>query len=195
MKKILTAIALATAALSASATTLVVEYDWNAIKGKPAGYSHNQYYYVGLIEQTSIGTFDVGAQTTRAFVAGNTVDNARGYEVGYSYPLSYDKLTITPRIAYGRLGNIEGGLGTMLNAKYYMPSIELSYSLAPKVGVFTSFSHMNGINADSVVRANRVMVGVDYAFTKEFALRSALSTNKFGDLRQNGVVLIGAYTF
>ena len=196
MKKILTAIALATAALTASATGLVVEYNYNRVNGKPAGYSHNQYFYVGLAQPTRFGTFDAGVQGTRTSVDGFAADRANGYEVGYSYPLTVGKFGVIPRIAYGSMANINpAGTGYDLHARYYMPSVEVNYALSPKLGVFTSFEHMNGVNADSVARANRVQAGLDFTITKDFAMRTAYSYNKFGDTNQQGVVLVGKYSF
>ena len=196
MKKILTAIALATAALTASATSLVIEYNWNHYQGTPKGLNHNDYGYVGLAQSTRFGTFDAGIQGTRTFTRGFATDRANGYEVGYSYPMTVGKFGVVPRIAYGSMANINpAGTGYDLHARYYMPSVEVNYALGSKVGVFTSLEHMNGVNADSVARANRVQAGLDFTITKDFAMRTAYSYNKFGDTNQQGVVLVGKYSF
>lgn len=196
MKKILTTIALATLALSASATGLVVEYDWNHYQGNPKGANHKVYGYVGLVQRTSVGVFDAGIQGIRTYTAGYAVDRANGYEVGYSYPLTFGKFGVIPRIAYGSMAHINpAGTGYNLHARYYMPSVEVDYALNPTINTYVSFSHMNGVNAESVARANRVQAGVDFTITKELALRTGYSYNKFGDTPQQGVVLIGTYTF
>jgi opacity protein-like surface antigen len=195
MKKILIAVALAAAALSASATGLVVEYDYNHYQGTPNKLNHNEYGYVGLIQSTKFGTFDAGLQGIRTYQPGG-VDRADGYEIGYSYPLTLGKFGVIPRLAYGSMAHINpAGTGFDLHARYYMPSVEVNYALNPKLGVFTSFSHMNGVNAASVARANRTQAGVDFTLTKSLALRTAYSYNKFGDTPQQGVVLIGTYSF
>lgn len=196
MKKILTALALAVIAASASATSLVVEYNWNQYKGKPAGANHNVYGYIGLIQPTRFGNFDAGVQARRTYTSGFAVDNANGYEVGYSYPFAVGKFGVIPRIAYGSMANINpAGTRLDLHARYYMPSVEVNYALNPTLGVYTSVSHMNGVNADSVARANRFQAGVDFSLTKTFSVRTGYSYNKFGDTPQQGVVAVGTYTF
>lgn len=196
MKKILTALALATAALTASATGLVVEYDWNHIQGKPNGYNHNDYGYVGVIQPTKFGTFDAGLQGTRSFVSGYGIDRANGYEIGYSYPIATSGLTVIPRGAYGSMAHINpAGTGFNLHARYWMASLEVDKQLNDKVGLYTAVSHMNGVNADSIARANRFQAGVDFTLSKSFSLRTGYSYNVFGDTKQQGVVAIGTYSF
>ena len=196
MKKIFTTLALSIATLSASATGLVVKYDWNHYQGTPNGANHNVYGYVGLKQATQIGTFDAGLQTTRTYTNGFDVDRANGYEIGYSYPLTIGKFGVIPRIAYGSMANINpAGTGFDLHARYYMPSIEVNYPLNSNLSTFVSFSHLNGLNSDSVARANRVQAGIDLTLTKTFVIRTAYSYNKFGDTNQQGVALVGTYSF
>lgn len=202
MKKILTAVALATLALSASATGLVVEYDWNHYQGKPAGANHNTYGYVGLIQSTRFGTFDAGLQTSRTYTAGFGVDRANGYEVGYSYPLQYGQFTVTPRIGFGSMANINpAGTGYDVHARYYEPSVEVAYPLTSKLGSFVSFAHMNGISAGATPATNRFEAGVDYKLAPAFSVRTAYSYrngspfNKFNNGPQSGVALTGTYSF
>lgn len=196
MKKIFTALALATLAISASATGLVVEGDWNHYQGKPDGYNHNVYGYVGLIQSTSIGTFDAGIQGVRTYASGVGVDRANGFEVGYSYPFQAYGLTFIPRVAYGSMAHINPkGTGYDLHARYWMPSLEVDKALTSTVGTYVSFSHMNGVNADSIARANRVQAGLDFSLTKDFVLRTGYSFQHFGDTVQSGVVVVGTYSF
>ncbi len=196
MKKILTALALASAAMTASATGIVVEYDWNRYQGQPAGANHNVYGYVGIVQPTKFGTFDAGLQATKTYTAGFAADRANGWEVGYSLPLTIGKFGVIPRIAYGSMANINpAGTGYDLHARYYMPSVEVNYALAPALGVYTSFSHMNGVNADSIARSNRVQAGVDFTLTKSFAVRTGYSYAKFADTPQSGLVVVGTYSF
>jgi hypothetical protein len=137
--------------------------------------------------------FDAGWQGANATTKGRG-DNQNGWEVGYSYALPVGKVTILPRIAYGAMNNINGGTRN-LNARYWLGSVEANTALTGTVGTYVSFSHMNGTNADSIKRANRVQAGFDFAVTKDFSVRAGLSTQKFGDDRLNGGVLIGTYSF
>ena len=196
MKKILTALALSLAALTASATSLVVEYFYHAVANTPAGYTHNQYGYVGIVQPTKFGTFDAGLQGAGATTRGVGTDRQSGWEVGYSYALPVGKFNVIPRIATGAMNRIDpAGAGFTLNARYWLASVEGQLPLNDKLGVYTSYSHMNSINADSIARANRVQVGVDYAVTKSIGVRAGYSYQKFAEDNLNGVVLIGTYSF
>ena len=197
MKKTLAALALLAAAASASATTLVVEYDYNHVANEPAGYTHNQYGYIGLTQELGkFGLVDVGLQGAGATTKGVGTDRQSGWEVGYTYPLSFGKVTVLPRLATGAMNRIDpAGAGFTLNARYWLGSVEANMPLADKLGGYVSYSHMNGINADSIKRANRVQAGVDFAVTKSLSLRTGYSYQKFAEDNLNGVVLIGSYSF
>lgn len=193
MKKTFLAAALAFAAVGAFAQTVSVEYNYNNVAGQD---QYNQYGYVGMAMPTAVGVFDAGLQGVWTTTQHFGTDRARGYEVGYGYPLSLGTVRLSPRIAYGQMNKIDpAGSGFQLNARYYLASLEASKNIAGNLGGYVAVSHMNGLNGDSVARANRLQFGVDYTLTPQMGVRLGLSTQKFGDTQQNGAVVIGTYSF
>lgn len=200
MKFALAALALAAMATTAQAAdfldgkpTLSVEYDYHTNAGTPG---HSQYGYIGLAQQTTLGTFDAGLQGLKATNPGFGTDNSQGFEIGYSYPVSVDKYRITPRIAYGALNQIEpAGSGFSLNARYALLSLEVAAPITKDLGGYVSYSHQNGTNADFGSPSNRVQAGVDFALTDKVALRTGVSFMRQAGFQQNGVVAIVSYGF
>ena len=199
MKKLLTALVLTTLSLAAPATTLTAEYDYNYIATTPDGYRDNQYGYFGIAQplghEGKFGVVDAGIQGSRTNQTAFS-DNQTGWELGYTYPLSFGSISVLPRAAYGAMNKINpDGTGFKLNARYYLLSVEADKTLSDRFGAYVSYSHMGHANDDSIRRANRVQFGIDTALTKSFGLRTGLSFQKFDTTQQNGLVLIGTYTF
>jgi opacity protein-like surface antigen len=196
MNKILALAVLALVAGTASATAVDVEYDWNHVVANKDNSNHTHYVYAGVIQPTAIGTFDFGLQGTRAQYYGFSNDDSNGWELGYSYPLTYGAFTVVPRFAFGEMNHINpDGTGYNYNAKYFLPSLEADHALTPYAGGYVAYSYMRKANADSIVKANRLQAGIDWTVTKSITLRTGLSYNKFGDQNQEGVVVIGTYGF
>jgi hypothetical protein len=190
MKKTLLAVALLVCSAAVSATTLNVEYNYSTVQGDSA-YKHTQYGYIGLAQSTKYGTIDAGLQGATANVNNVPTDKQSGWELGYSYPLSVDRFTVSPRIAYGAMNAIAPNF----NARYWLASVEVSTRLAENIGGYVSVSHLNGANADSIARANRFQIGADWTLTKTFNLRTGYSFQRFGADNLSGVVAVGSYSF
>lgn len=60
---------------------------------------------------------------------------------------------------------------------------------------YTSYSHMAGTNAASIRSSNRWQLGIDTPITDQFTLRVGYSRIWQLDTIQNGVVVMGFYTF
>jgi opacity protein-like surface antigen len=192
MKKSLIALALIAACAAASAqTTISAEYDLHKIKNSQR---YSNYGAVGLTQGTKYGNFDGWLQGMRQVGNHESIDNIAGFEVGYSYALPVtNKLTVTPRIAYGELNGIN--IGTRdIKAKYQLTTVEGSYALTGTVAPFVGLSHTRGVNADAIHSWNRVTAGVDYALSKNTSLRVGLSHIQQPGVQQDGAFTILSYT-
>ena len=196
MKKALTALALAVVAMTASATRVVAEYNLDRPATQPDGWARNHYVAVGVVQPLDDVTLDAFVQG--AFARNRTLghDRQSGWEVGISKSFEFGSVSLTPRLATGAMNRIDPpGLGQQLNARYWMASVEAGFPLVTGFTGYASASHMNDINADSIPRANRFQLGVDTSLTKNIGLRVGASTNKFGDNRLNGLVVVTSYSF
>lgn len=192
MKKSLIALAILAAASIASAqTTVGVEYDLHKIKN---GTRLSHYGAVGITQGTKYGNFDGWLQGMRMTGNNQAIDNIAGWEVGYSYafPIT-NKLTLTPRLAYGELNGINIG-DRDIKAKYQLTTVEGSYALTGTVAPFVGLSHTRGVNADAIKSWNRVTGGIDYAIAKNTSLRLGLSHIQQPGVQQDGVFTILSYT-
>lgn len=198
MKKLIVAAAAAIALSSAFAqVTGIVEYDSHVMSGLA---NKSGYYAAGLAKSTEYGIFDAYAQGVKATSYTGVVDNLNGWEFGYSGYFA-NTVNLNPRIAYGAMNNIDMG-GYVGNARYVLASVEASTAIkgpfsftgAPFMG-YTSYSHMAGTNAASIRSSNRWQLGIDTPITDEFTLRVGYSRIWQLDTIQNGVVVMGFYTF
>lgn len=198
MRKQLIAIAAAiTASAAFSQVTGIVEYDSHVMAGLA---NKSGYYAAGLAKTTDYGIFDAYAQGVKSTSYTGVVDNLNGWEFGYGnyFP---NTVSLYPRIAYGAMNNIDLG-GYVGNARYVLVSIEASTAIkgpfsftgAPFTG-YTSYSHMAGTNAASIRSSNRWQLGIDTPITEQFTLRIGYSRIWQLDTIQNGVVVMGFYTF
>jgi hypothetical protein len=193
MKKILISCALAALAVTAQAqVTAVAELDFHKYSGLD---SKSTYWSVGLVAPTQFGTFDGSLQGVRAVTSG-TADNLAGFEFGYTVPgLAIDSVSISPRIAYGEMGNIDMGFGQNGTGRYFLGSVEANMPLKPGLNGYVGYSHMSGQNAAAIQSQNRVQVGVDVALTKQFTARIGYSAIRQYQTTQQGLVTMAYYTF
>ena len=183
MKKSLIALmALAACAAASAQTTLSVEYDFH--KNTTWG-TKGHYWATGITQGTKYGSFDAWLQGSHNRTNGS-IDNLNGWELGYSYALPVGSLTITPRIAYGAMNNIDNGAGGRLNARYMLTTVEASHPISEGLSGFAGVSHTKGLNADAIQSWNRTTAGVDYSLTKNISVRVGgsyirqLQTNQYG---------------
>ncbi len=189
-----TALALST---SFAQVTGIVEYDSHVMAGLA---NKSGYYAAGLAKTTDYGIFDAYAQGVKSTSYDGVVDNLNGWEFGYGAYFA-NTINLYPRIAYGAMNNIDMG-GYVGNARYVLASIEASTAIkapfsftgAPLMG-YTSYSHMAGTNAASIRSSNRWQLGIDTPITDEFTLRVGYSRIWQLGTVQNGVVVMGFYTF
>ena len=195
-KNFLAAAILALAAIgSASATTISTEYDYNFVSGNPGGYSSNQYLSVGIAQPTPYGTVDFSVQSSFSTQTAPGTDRANGYELGYSYAFPVgSKFTLIPRVAIGAMNVIDpSGGGFQYTSKYYLVSLEAQMPITEKITGYASYSHTGDIS-DSLV-SNRGQIGIDYAISKSFSLRTGLSHTNTAGTAQNGLVVVGSFSF
>jgi hypothetical protein len=191
MKKLIVAAAAALAMSAAIArVTGIVEYDSHVMSGLA---NKSGYYAVGLAKSTEYGIFDTYAQGVKATSYTGVVDNLNGWEFGYG-GYFVNTINLNPRIAYGAMNNIDLG-GYVGNARYVLASLEASTAITGPFTGYTSYSHMAGTNDASIRSSNRVQLGVDTALSDTFTIRLGYSRIWQLDTIQNGVVVMGFYTF
>jgi hypothetical protein len=191
MKKLIVAAAAALAMSAAMAqVTGIVEYDSHVMSGLA---NKSGYYAVGLAKSTEYGIFDAYAQGVKATSYAGVVDNLNGWEFGYG-GYFVNTINLNPRIAYGAMNNIDLG-GYVGNARYVLASLEASTAITGPFTGYTSYSHMAGTNDASIRSSNRVQLGVDTALSDTFTIRLGYSRIWQLDTIQNGVVVMGFYTF
>jgi len=190
IKKTIIAAAIAVTSLTTYAqVTGIVEYDSHVLSGLS---SKSGYYAAGLAMSTDYGIFDAYAQGVKSTTNG-AIDNLNGWEFGYGGYFA-NTINLNPRIAYGAMNNIDMG-GYVGNARYVLASIEASTAISGPFTGYTSVSHMAGTNAASIRSSNRFQLGVDTALNEKFTMRVGYSRIWQLDTVQNGVVVMGFYTF
>lgn len=189
MKKVLLALALATASFTASAATVVAETSYHAYKTTP---DRSTYWALGVAVPALAGSLDVYAQGIRATGAGY-VDNLNGFEVGYGQFVEAGRVTLNPRIAFGTMGNINNGVENV-TGKYTFLSLEATTRLSQKVGAFASLSHMHRLNGHGLVQ-NAARFGVDVGVGEGAGVRVGASVIRGNQQTQRGVVLLTFVSF
>lgn len=191
MKKLIVAAAAALAMGAAMAqVTGIVEYDSHVMSGLA---NKSGYYAAGLAKSTEYGIFDAYAQGVKATSYTGVVNNLNGWEFGYGGYFA-NTINLNPRIAYGAMNNIDMG-GYVGNARYVLALLEASTAIKGPFTGYTSYSHMAGTNAASIRSSNRWQLGVDTALSETFTVRLGYSRIWQLDTIQNGVVVMGFYTF
>lgn len=194
MKKIFAILALSAAATSAmAAPTVGVSFDQD--------YGSETKAYIA--QSTNVGTFDVGAITTRYRKYASMVntsqygyDKTGGFDVGYTTPSynAYGPVGLTARVGYGRLNQVDAnGGGFNGNTSYFTVGTEASTALTPSMNGFINYRHRNSFGEGP--HQNRGQVGVDYAFDKNISGRLGVSYAKQAEHSGVGAVAGLSYSF
>jgi hypothetical protein len=193
MKKIFALLALVFLAGTASAqVTSISEIDVHRSNGSA---DRSVYWATGLSYATAYGTLDGYVQGVRATTTG-VVDNLNGFETGYTAPaLTFGKISVSPRIAAGSMGNINMGDGTNGSGHYLLSSAEADYGVKSGLNFYVSYSHMRGLNFAAISSQNRLQTGLDFTITPKLTVRAGYSIlRQYADTQQ-GVVTMAFYSF
>lgn len=184
MKKLFATFVLATAALSASATTLGVGYEYMGVASQP-GKTQQEKATVGLSQATAYGTVD-GALTN------STTNGAQGtqtgYELGYTYPLVVGGFAVLPRVAIGNTSTLN------VDGHFADAGVEARATVLGLPAFVAADYRLN--TSDASANQKTYQVGVDYPINKAFSVRAALKHVNISNTEyQNGVAATVKYAF
>lgn len=194
MKKTITALSLALAAVAASANvTAFATYDYNRdIESDKPWLSQHETHF-GASYAHRYGTFDgslIGSQQVTS-----SRDNGTGFEIGYTNGIKLGPVTTTGRVGYGRINGLsqDAGAGFSDTVEYLSLAVEGAMPLVENIGGFVGFRHRNGLN--DTPSANRFTIGVDLAVAKNVALRVGYAQTWQNGYDLNGVTSAISYRF
>jgi hypothetical protein len=160
MKKILTAVALAAAALTATAQVRgFASYDYDNATSGPQYSQHEAN--IGMAASMGPGFADISF-ISRWLVTGYT-DYTGGFNVGYTMSTQQQGITLKGRAGFGLLGGVQtdkGGWDSSENYSFYSLSAEASMPLNQQVGGFVGYRWRGALN-DSGPNQQRVTLGLE----------------------------------
>jgi hypothetical protein len=188
MKLFIGSILLAVSSLTHAQTSVFLTFDTNF---KIGGSGTNQELGTGLAFDTRVGKFDFALLGNRYSVAG--INEALGFEVGYSRASSTKFGKFTTRGSYGRKNYIdEAGGGFVRNTNYYGFSEEFSKPLSESTTAFLEYRHRGFLSAGS---ENRLSTGLNLSLTKSATARIGYGYTRASGANYQGPVLSFSYKF
>jgi hypothetical protein len=193
MKKTITALSLALAAVTASANiTAFATYDYNRdIESNKPWLSQHEANF-GASYAHRFGTFDaslIGSQQVT-----RDRDNGTGVEIGYTNGIKLGPVTTTGRVGYGRVNGVsQSGGGFDDTTEYVSLGVEGALPLVENIGGFVGFRHRNGMS--DTPSANRFTIGVDLSVAKNVAVRVGYAQTWQNGYELNGVTTALSYRF
>jgi len=184
MKKLFTAFVIASAALTASATTLGVGYEYLGVASQ-GNKTQQEKATVSLSQATNYGTID-GALTNDKT---NGIQNIQtGYEVGYTYPLVIGGHAVLPRVAIGNVNTLNA------DGHFADAGAEVRATVFGIPAFVAADYRLN--TADASSNQKTYQVGVDYPINKAFSVRAALKHVNISNTEfQNGIAATVKYAF
>lgn len=145
-----------------------------------------------------IGTVDAGLVTTRyqkqGVFSAFGMDNANGFDLGYSNGLSLGPVGVTGRLGYGRLNGIDqNGGGFTSNTSYFSLGAEAQVPVMSSVNAFVNYRHRNAIGDGP--NQHRVQLGAEVAVTKSIGARLGMSHARQAGDSGTGINAALNYTF
>lgn len=213
MKTIATALILAAASITASASTisdalskvgavgsprLGLSYDYANANGNTALKS-SQEATLSIAQDTKVGTFDVAAVLRRVNADNVGGDVSQGFEVGYSLQGDLAGLGLKSRLAYGQINGIQkkaiGRLtGQTGNGSYASLAVEASRPVTENITGFVGYRFRHGLESD-VPNQSRAYFGTDIKLNSTLGLRVGLTHDRQNDRISNGVTTAVTYKF
>lgn len=184
MKKIVSAVAILVASTAATAGPVAfITHDYDRTVG-PAVIDSQHEITAGARLGTKFGTVD-GALLVHQFVAGER-DNGLGFAAGYSNGTKMGPVTLTGRIGYGRINQVDvRDRSVKGNSEFLDLSAEAGMKVLANASGFASFRHRTGING-STATSNRYAFGLETPLGSGYTFRIART-----HVRQDGVILNG----
>jgi hypothetical protein len=193
MKKLIAAV-LATFSLAAAAqVTGTVSYEYGNVAGvKNASV---QEVVTTIAVPTALGVFDAGIIGNRARASG-VQDDTLGFELAYSNSVKLTHGTLMGRAAVGRLNQVDpSGSGFAGNLQFFTLTGEFSAPVAPRLGAFVAYRHLNTFDSVGDTAQNRVAAGVDFAAMKNLSVRTGVFHSRELGGAVNGLQVALTYGF
>lgn len=186
-KTLLAAVLLSVAGLaSAGDLTGTVKYDYDKASGNADASLHR--VTTGLkYDFGTVGAVDGGYVAAQARLGGAT-GNGQGYEIGYSNGVKLGSVALSGRLSFSQL--------SFDAAKIDVAKAEVGAALpiTDRLSLTGGFEHLR-MTRDADAIANRGLVGVDYALTKQLSLRAQYARTWSEGDTANGLTTAVSYKF
>lgn len=187
MKKSLLAAALLSLAGLASAGELsgTVKYDYDKMDGGDASLHR---VTTGLkYDFGTVGAVDGGFVASQARLGGKSA-NGQGYEVGYSNGLKVGPVALTGRLSFSQLSFDPARIDV------YKAEVGAALPVTTNLSLVGGYEHIQ-LKRDADAIANRGIIGVDYAITKQLSVRAQYARTWSEGDTANGLTTAVSYKF
>lgn len=197
MKKIIATISLSLAAFIsfAAGPTIGLSYDHDRANGNVTDFRSVHEGKLSVTQDLSAGSGSIDGGLLLSRRRGSFIDNANGFEFGYSNGTSFDQVGLKGRIGYGRMNSIDpNGGGFTGNQQYVSLGAEAAMPISLTSNGFVGYRHRNGLNSDTPIQ-NRYTVGVDFAVSNNIAVRVGYAHTRQAGFIYNGLTTGISYAF